>query len=62
MTLKDYRIYGHAGIEGDTLLEDFHLVSEAIDWAKRYCRNDLGGYLSVYVTDKDGAIYWEKDD
>lgn len=37
------------------LLEDFNFITEAIDWAKRYCsKEDMGNWDMVYV-----KVYYE---
>jgi hypothetical protein len=44
-----FKIYGDYGYQSEQLLEEFPLESEAVRWAERYCRRDLGGYSEVSV-------------
>ena len=44
-----YRILGLDESGNSTLLEEFSLRSEAIQWAKKYCNHDSGGYDDVIV-------------
>lgn len=67
--MKRFQIYGDYGLVSQQLLEDFDDRSEAISWAKGYCRRDLGGYSSVEVVSflEDGELvcHWiirEDDD
>lgn len=46
---KMYRILGLDESGNSTLLEEFPLRSEAIRWAKGYCKRDSGGYDDVIV-------------
>jgi hypothetical protein len=50
-----FKVIGDGGLSSETLLEEFATHAEAINWAARYCRRDLGGYDTVdagyYATD-----------
>lgn len=62
--MKKFQIYGDYGLESQQLLEDFDSRSDAVRWAERYCRRDLGGYSAVEVasfTDEGEIItHWIK--
>lgn len=57
-----YKIYGDYALNTEQLLEEFPLLSEAERWAKRYCRNDLGGYFTIEVVsfrnDGEAVTHW----
>lgn len=69
MSEKRFKVYGDYGLTSQNLLEDFDLQSEAVRWAKQYCRRDLGGYSSVeavsFTEDGELICHWiirEDDD
>ena len=53
---REFIIFGDYGYESQTELERFNSNSEAVRWAERYTRRDLGGYQQVEVIEfaKDG--------
>ncbi len=59
---KPFKVYGDYGLESQNLLEDFALESEAVRWAKSYCRRDLGGYSEVaamsFYKDGEAVTHW----
>lgn len=62
---KKFEIWGNPGYADEQLLEDFDSSREAIDWATRYCRRDLGGYDSIEVLSFSGlngevTTHWRK--
>jgi hypothetical protein len=52
-----YRVLGLDESGNSTLLEEFSLRSESIQWAKKYCKHDSGGYDDIIV--KHGtSVHW----
>lgn len=66
--MTTFHIIGDDELSTETELEKFSTRSEAIRWAERYCRRDLGGYSHVAVVAnygdyfKSGIVFYADDD
>lgn len=48
--MAHYKIYGDYGYQGETLLEEFDDLSDAIRWAEGYTEDgDFGGHAVIEV-------------
>lgn len=63
--MREYHIIGNPGMSDETTLETIQGERNAIDWATRYCRRDLGGYDSIVVcffgSDGEAVDVWRKE-
>lgn len=47
--MRNYIVYGDYALTSEQSLFESPSRKEAVDWATRYCRRDLGGYESIEV-------------
>lgn len=61
--MAHYQIYGDYGYQGETLLEEFDNLSDAIMWAEGYIeQGDFGGYsvieVASFTADGEYITHW----
>jgi hypothetical protein len=61
---KKFQVFGDYGLHDECMLEDFDQQSEAVRWAKQYCRRDMGGYESIdvisFMSDGEAVTHFRK--
>lgn len=58
-TPKQFLVVANYGLADETILEEFNVGSEAINWAKRYARRDMGNWdeIAAVTFDSEGEVH-----